>query len=279
MSESKGKIHGQLAAIMADAKAIGKGGRNQQQGFNFRGIDAVMNHLHPLFAKYGVVILPEVLAERHEERQTKSGGNLIYRILTVRFTFAADDGSTASATVVGEGMDSGDKAANKAMAVALKYALTQMLLLPYDEVDPDGDTPPPSTPKGGTPPADKPVPPPPGPRHDAEPGAARTIEITLGEVKTKTSAGAKGTWTRFYSKADDGQFYSTLDKTLGQAMSRFAAAGDPVLLTFVEKTTAKGTIRDVQAIEAAPAPDADPNAAADEAAGENMAAGSKELPF
>ena len=49
--------------------------------------------------------------------------------------------------MIGEGMDSGDKAANKAMAVALKYALTQMLLLPYDEVDPDGDTPPPSSKK------------------------------------------------------------------------------------------------------------------------------------
>ena len=47
---------------------------------------------------------------------------------------------------MGEGMDSGDKAATKAMAVALKYALTQMLLLPYDEVDPDKTTPPPSTP-------------------------------------------------------------------------------------------------------------------------------------
>ena len=154
MSESKG-IHGRLAAIMADAKAIGKASRNQQQGFNFRGIDAVMNHLHPVFARHGVVILPEVLAERHEDRQTKSGGNLIYRILTVRFTFAAEDGSSVASTVIGEGMDSGDKAANKAMAVALKYALTQMLLLPYDEVDPDGDTPPPSAPRGLAPAAGK----------------------------------------------------------------------------------------------------------------------------
>jgi hypothetical protein len=139
-----GKIYGALAKIMRFAKAIGKDSQNSQQGFRFRGIDAVMNNLHPLFADAGVVILPNVLEDRVEERQTKSGGNLIYRVLKIRFDFAAEDGSMASATVIGEGMDSGDKASNKAMAVALKYALTQLLLLPYDEVDPDAETPPPS---------------------------------------------------------------------------------------------------------------------------------------
>jgi len=145
--DGAGTVQQELAAIMLEAKAIGKSSRNQQQGFNFRGIDAVMNHLHPLFAKHSVIILPEVLAERTEERTTKSGGHLIYRVLTVRFNFTAADGSSVCSTVIGEGMDSGDKAANKAMAVALKYALTQMLLLPYDEKDPDADTPPDSVPK------------------------------------------------------------------------------------------------------------------------------------
>lgn len=134
-----------LAAIMRDVGAIGKDSVNQGQGFRFRGIDAVMDALHPVFAKHGVIILPEVLEERAEERQSKSGANLIWRILKVKFHFKAEDGSGVDSTVIGEGMDSGDKGSNKALAVALKYALTQMLLLPYNEVDPDADTPPPST--------------------------------------------------------------------------------------------------------------------------------------
>jgi len=133
-----------LGAIIAEVKAIGKDSRNQTQGFNFRGIDAIMNHLHPIFAKHGVIILPEVLDDKTEERKTKSGGNLIYRILKIQFHFVAGDGSELCSTVIGEGMDSGDKAANKAMAVGLKYALTQMLLLPYDETDPDAESHPPS---------------------------------------------------------------------------------------------------------------------------------------
>ena len=144
--EKQGNIFARLVKIAADCGALGKDSRNQQQGFNFRGIDAVMNHLHPIFAKHGVFILPEVLEEKSEERQTKSGGNLIYRILKIKFHFVAEDSSEATCTVIGEGMDSGDKGSNKAMAVALKYALTQMLLMPYDEVDADSESHPASIP-------------------------------------------------------------------------------------------------------------------------------------
>ena len=142
-------IYAKMAKIMQEVGAIGKESYNKGQNFNFRGIDAVMNHLHPIFAGNDVVILPEVISERMEDRKSGSGGNLIYRILLIKFHFVSGfDGSEVCSIVVGEGMDSGDKAANKAMAVGLKYALTQMLLLPYDEVDPDGEGHSPSTPTG-----------------------------------------------------------------------------------------------------------------------------------
>ena len=44
-------------------------------------------------------------------------------------------------------MDSGDKATNKAMSVAFKYACFQVFCIPTEEMrDPDAETPPPSTP-------------------------------------------------------------------------------------------------------------------------------------
>lgn len=144
-------IYTRLAAIMREAKAIGKDTQNTQQGFKFRGIDAVMNHLHPLFAKHSVIVLPEIESERSEERQTRSGGNLIYRVLKIKYRFCCDNGE-ASCSVMAEGMDSGDKACAKCLAIGLKYALTQMLLLPYDEVDPDAETQPESKPKHPQPP-------------------------------------------------------------------------------------------------------------------------------
>lgn len=132
------QIHEKIIAIMAESDAIAKGRRNQQQGFNFRGIDDVYNSLHPLLAKHGVFSTTEVIEERTEERTTKSGSALIYRMLKVKFHFYAADGSTVESVIIGEGMDSGDKASNKAMAVAHKYALLQLLAIPTEDAkDPD----------------------------------------------------------------------------------------------------------------------------------------------
>lgn len=71
------KIYGAIAAIMKETKAITKSSRNQQQGFMFRGIDAVMNELHDLFANNGVFILPEVLDYTVAEKVTGKGTILI----------------------------------------------------------------------------------------------------------------------------------------------------------------------------------------------------------
>ena len=44
------------------------------------------------------------------------------------------------AVVIGEGMDSGDKATNKAMAIAYKYACFQTFCIPTEEMkDPDSE--------------------------------------------------------------------------------------------------------------------------------------------
>lgn len=142
------KIYGAIAAAMNDISAISKSKRNQQQGFQYRGIDDVMNALYPILSKHGLFLAPEVLEHMREERTTKSGGNLIYSILKIRYTLYADDGSSVSATVIGEGMDSADKSSNKAMSVAMKYAMFQLFCIPTEEmIDPDAETPPESAPK------------------------------------------------------------------------------------------------------------------------------------
>lgn len=143
MEEQK-KIYKAIPAIMSEIGHIGKDKRNQQQGFMFRGIDQVMNTMKPLLAKHGIFIVPEVIDRQREERVTKGGSGLLYSILTVRYHFIAEDGSEVTAVVVGEGMDSGDKASNKAMAVAFKYACFQVFCIPTEEMamsDPDRETP------------------------------------------------------------------------------------------------------------------------------------------
>ncbi len=135
------KIHEAMTAILADVGAIGKDSRNQQQGFNFRGIDDAYNSLHGLMAKHKVYTVPRVTNMERMERTTKNGGTLLYSLLTVEYDFICDDGSRVTVgPVIGEGMDSGDKASNKALAVAHKYALFQTFMIPTMMVDPDYET-------------------------------------------------------------------------------------------------------------------------------------------
>lgn len=137
-----GQIYEALAQVMKEINAVGKNKKNQQQGFMYRGIDDAYNALHPLFKEQGIISVPKVLDVKREERQSKSGGNLIYSIATVEYTFFAKDGSSISSVVVGEGMDSADKSMNKAMAVAHKYALLQMFCIPTEDLpDPDAESP------------------------------------------------------------------------------------------------------------------------------------------
>ncbi len=136
------KIYSALCTTMADISAIGKKRKNDKQGYAFRGIDDVYNSLQPALIKNRVFVVPEVIEQAREERKTQNGGILIYSILKVKFSFYADDGSNVSATVVGEGMDIGDKASNKAMSAAFKYACFEVLCIPTEEMkDPDAETP------------------------------------------------------------------------------------------------------------------------------------------
>jgi hypothetical protein len=138
----KPMIYEAMAAVMADVKAIGKTSRNTSQNFMFRGIDAVMNELHSIFAKHKVFIVPETVNYTVDRTPTKSGSIMYQTRATIKYHFTAIDGSEVVVTTVGEAMDMADKGMNKAMSIALKYALMQILLIPTEEmVDPDATTP------------------------------------------------------------------------------------------------------------------------------------------
>lgn len=136
-TKQSGQIFQLIPKIMREVGVIGKNRRNPQQGYAFRGIDDIYNAIQTHFAENGVFCAPEVTEQLREERQTKSGGNLIYTVLRVKHTFYAPDGSNFSAVTVGEAMDSGDKSANKAMSAAMKYALIEVFAIPTEG---DNDT-------------------------------------------------------------------------------------------------------------------------------------------
>lgn len=135
------QVYAAIAAVQADLAHIGisKDRNNQQQGYKFRGIDDIYNAIAPLLAKHGLCILPRCLERIANERATKQGGIML--CVTVRAEFdlvSAKDGSKHTVSTYGEAMDSGDKATNKAMSAAYKYAAFQAFAIPT-EGDNDAD--------------------------------------------------------------------------------------------------------------------------------------------
>lgn len=143
------KIYSAICGVMSEIGAVGKNDKNRQQGYLYRGIDAVMNALNPAMIKHKVFCVPEILEQTREERTTKSGTNMIYSICKIKYRFYADDGSFVETITIGEGMDTADKSTNKAMAIAFKYACFQTFCIPTEDLidDPDKQTPEPSTKK------------------------------------------------------------------------------------------------------------------------------------
>lgn len=134
-------IYRSIAGVIADVGAVGKDKENKQQGFKFRSIDDVYNALHPALAKNKVVIVPNILSREVNELQTARGTVMHHVICTIKFTFFAEDGSSIESTLVGEALDTGDKATNKAMAIAYKYACFQVFCIPTsDMADPDAES-------------------------------------------------------------------------------------------------------------------------------------------
>jgi hypothetical protein len=135
------EIYKKISLIMKEIEAIKKDKTNAIQKFKFRGIDDVYKALNPLLKEHGVFSVPTVLEQVREERQSHGGGALKYSILKIKYTFYAEDGSSIECVVIGEGMDSGDKASNKAMSIAHKYAYLQIFSIPTeDAIDPDSES-------------------------------------------------------------------------------------------------------------------------------------------
>lgn len=131
-------IAGELAK-----EGISKSRENQQQHYKFRGIDDVYNALAPLLAKYEVCIIPRVRARECSERKSKNDTVIFSVVVTVDYLISCSlgDNSTSetTATIIGEAMDSGDKATNKAMSAAYKYLCLQTFCIPTEGESPDAD--------------------------------------------------------------------------------------------------------------------------------------------
>lgn len=120
---------------------ISKDRKNQKQNYSFRGIDDVLQALAGLLPAHGLTILPRVVAVSRQKEVNGNGTTLFYVTTDVEFDLVAvEDGSRHTVRFIGEAMDSGDKATNKAMSAAYKYMALQTFCIPVEGVAIDSET-------------------------------------------------------------------------------------------------------------------------------------------
>lgn len=133
-----------LSRVMRDLPGIGKGmnADPSQGGYAYRGIEQITGHTQTLFARHGIVMIPEVLEWDREEVTVANKPwhdekcKIVYRVY--------GPGGLDDVIEVGPlftvGRDGSDKGVNKCMTQALKYALIQVLCIGDKKDDADGTT-------------------------------------------------------------------------------------------------------------------------------------------
>lgn len=133
-------IYELMARVIADVDPVAKTDKHTQ-GYTYRGVDKVTIAADAALSKHNVIgPVPDTQQTTYEVAEVGSKRtptriaqvDVIYRVYGPR-------GDSIETRVPGEAMDSGDKSTPKAMSVAYRTALLQLLRIPTGEKDPNAN--------------------------------------------------------------------------------------------------------------------------------------------
>jgi hypothetical protein len=141
------KVPTVFEAVAAVAAGIGAVGKNQKMEagparYSYRGLDDLIDAVHVHLAAHAVTFAPSRIQVLDTlEKVTRSGSTQYHLRAIVTYKVYGPAGDFFEASVLAEGTDSGDKAGNKLMSGAYKYALGQVLSIPFSMDDQDANVP------------------------------------------------------------------------------------------------------------------------------------------
>jgi hypothetical protein len=120
-----------IVAIMGEVNAVGQNGYNSNQKYKYTQAIDVIREVRQSLVTHKIRLKSEVLDRKREEKIT---------VLTIKYSLIdIESGEVDSTTLIAEGMDGGDKAANKALTSGLKYFFRDTFLLEFAD-DPEQET-------------------------------------------------------------------------------------------------------------------------------------------
>lgn len=137
VDSASGEIYKAIPKIMEELESVGKNKKTDASlgGYAFRSIDDVYFACQKVMAKNKVFTTSTPIERVDTERKTSTGKLMYHSRIKIRFKFSASDGSHVYHIMDGEGMDTGDKTSNKCYAIAHKYALCQVFVIPTKDID------------------------------------------------------------------------------------------------------------------------------------------------
>lgn len=130
-------IHEAINGVMEEVGYVKKS-RSAGVNYSFAGESALIAALRPAMVEHGIYMhVAKIESVTRENITTKSGTQMVNTLISaiIRFTHSTSGTSIDSAST-GEGFDSGDKSANKAMTGLYKYAMRQTFCIETSD-DPD----------------------------------------------------------------------------------------------------------------------------------------------
>lgn len=132
-------LWGKIAALQAAMERVPKNGYNRDQNYRYALESDVMDCARPIMAQLGLAWMPPSTKNwGRTEKPTRSGGVQYVTWVEMQFGLVdAETGEMFTWTLIGEGMDSGDKSFYKAYSGGSKYALLKGLGISTGD-DPEG---------------------------------------------------------------------------------------------------------------------------------------------
>jgi hypothetical protein len=140
MNQQTGGVAKKILAVMKEVGYVQKDGNNTFQHYKYVSEAAIADKVREAMTKCGLVAIPVVKSfDVASGGNTKSGAPQWLTTMLVDYQIIdPDSGDSVTATVLGQGIDSGDKGPYKAMTGANKYFLMKLLQIPTGD-DPEKD--------------------------------------------------------------------------------------------------------------------------------------------
>jgi len=133
------EVHAAINAVMKEVGYVQKAGRVSGGGANYSyaGEKDLIQAIRPVMVEHGLMMyVSNIINVTRDTYSTKNGSVMNTTVITCEITFSHVSGDSVKSFAIGEGADSGDKSANKAMTGAYKYALRQTFCIETGD-DPD----------------------------------------------------------------------------------------------------------------------------------------------